>query len=112
MDTITTESQAFSRLPKELQIAQQAVETEEVKEIIKQLAKYNLGVYMPHLHKAGDGFYVLPESMMAVEENMVTSFVTQEEAAADTHRLPVAWRWIEGEAVVSVSGKCLWYNCY
>ncbi len=102
----------LDRLPEELRIAQEAIETDEVQEMVRRLAKYNLGVYMPHLHETGEGFYPLPSEMIAVEENMITRFISRKEAANDPHRLPVAWRWIDDEAKVSVAAKCLWYNCY
>ena len=92
MEMFKVPDKTLTRLPNELQVAQNAIETQEVQDIIKALAKYNLGVCMPHLHNARVGFDVLPNDIISVEENLITSFVSRSEAEADTHRLPTAWR--------------------
>lgn len=91
----------LNNLPESLQIAQKAIETEEVQEIIKQLAKYNLGVCMPHMHTNKNGFVELPKDMIQVERQLVTSFVHSSEVD-DKTMIPVVWRYIDG-VVVSAS---------
>jgi hypothetical protein len=91
----------LNNLPESLQLAQKAIDTEEVQEIIKQLAKYNLGVCMPHMHTNNNGFVELPKDMIQVERQLVTSFVHSSEVD-DKTMIPVVWRYIDG-VVVSAS---------
>lgn len=91
-------------LPEGLQTAQKAIETEEVQEIIKQLAKYNLGVCMPHMHTEGNGFVELPKDMMQIEQKLVTSFVPASEVNPET-MIPVVWRHVDGLVVSASSCK-------
>jgi hypothetical protein len=91
----------LNNLPESLQVAQKAIDTEEVQEIIKQLAKYNLGVCMPHMHTHNNGFVELPKDMIQVERQLVTSFVHSSEVD-DKTMIPVVWRYIDG-VVVSAS---------
>ena len=95
------DERTLNNLPESLQIAQKAIETEEVQEIIKQLAKYNLGVCMPHMHTENNGFVELPKDMIQVEQQLVTSFVHSSEVDRET-MIPVVWRYIDG-VVVSAS---------
>ncbi|NJS12913.1 MAG: hypothetical protein HC789_22365 [Microcoleus sp. CSU_2_2] len=95
------DEKTLSNLPESLQIAQKAIETGEVQEIIKQLAKYNLGVCMPHMHIENKGFVELPKDMIQVERQLVTSFVHSSEVDEKT-MIPVVWRYIDG-VVVSAS---------
>lgn len=95
------DDKTLNNLPESLQIAQKAIETGEVQEIIKQLAKYNLGVCMPHMHTENKGFVDLPKDMIQVERKLVTSFVHSSEVDDQT-MIPVVWRYIDG-VVVSAS---------
>ncbi len=115
MKSIPVSQSTYERLPQELQVALRAVETEEVQNIIRALAKYNLGVFMPHSHKKGDGktgngFEPLPPDMMSVEDDLITSFIPRHEMVASGHGVPTGWRWIDSEAVVCVASGCF-YNC-
>ena len=88
-------------LPENLQIAQRAIETKEVQDIVKQLAKYNLGICMPHMHSEDGKLTELPKNMIQVERQLVASFVPESEVSLDT-MIPVVWRWFDG-TVVSAS---------
>lgn len=93
------DEEMLNKLPESLQVAQKAIETEEVQAMITQLAKYNLGVCMPHMHNSG--FVELPKDMIQVERQLVTSFVHSSEVDQTT-MIPVVWRYIDG-LVVSAS---------
>lgn len=95
------DEKTFNKLPESLQIAQKAIETEEVQEIIKKLAKYNLAVAMPHMHTEGS-FVELPLDQMQVERKLVTSFVPANEVDPSS-MIPVVWRWVNGVAVSASS---------
>jgi hypothetical protein len=63
------------QLPKELQIAQSAIELPEVKEMLKKLSQHNLGIYMPHMHDEESGaFKPLPPGITQVEDGLEVSF--------------------------------------
>ncbi len=91
----------LNNLPESLQLAQKAIDTEEVQEIIKQLAKYNLGVCRPHMHTNNNGFVELPKDMIQVERQLVTSFVHSSEVD-DKTMIPVVWRYIDGVVVIPI----------
>jgi len=115
MKSFSVTQDTLDRLPKELKVGIQAIETEEVQEIIKTLAKYNLGVFLPHSHKKGDGktgngFETLPDHMMSIEDDLVTSFIPREEMISSGHGVPTGWRWVDGEAAVCVASGCF-YSC-
>lgn len=95
----TLEQELLDRLPESMQRAQAAIETDEVREMVKRLADFNLGVCMPHMHPAPGEFVDLPPEMVAVERK--TEFVSHAEAEGT---LPVAWRWNDG--VVTVARNC------
>jgi len=64
-----------------------------VQEIIKELAWYNLGVALPHIHGEGPAD-LLPSDQIAYESNLQVSFVHQAVFASKEHNgFPVAWRW-------------------
>ena len=97
MDNIQT-SDSDSRspsLPEELEIAQRAIDLPEVQEMIRRLAAYNLGVYMPHMHDVSTGaMQVLPEGMFQVEDDLKVSF-QRTDPPGGTY-VPVAWIWRDG----------------
>lgn len=108
-------SSTLERLPQELRDAQAAVDLPEIKKIIKDLAQHNLGVCMPHSHipgdgKTGNGFAILQNDMMSVEDDLKTSFIPRSEMLESGHGIPTAWRWIDGEAAVCVASGCF-YSC-
>lgn len=80
-------------LPEPFQVAQKAIDLPEVQEMMAKLAKYNLGVFMPHQHNAESGaFEVLEEGKMQMENDLQISFMTKDEAAK-INSLPVGWVW-------------------
>lgn len=83
-----------SNLPKELQIAQNAIDLPEVKEMLKKLSQYNLGIYMPHMHDEETGaFHPLPPGITQVEDGLEVSFRPNEECRdqGNTSYVSVGW---------------------
>lgn len=91
---------AERELPPSMLEAQRAIETPEVQRIIKELAKYNLAVCMPHMHVTGD-FQELPPDIVQVEVKSEFLPVAQVE---ELGTLPVTWRWHEDRVIVA--GSC------
>ncbi len=91
---------AERELPPSMLEAQRAVELPEVQKLIEELAKYNLGVCMPHMHVSGD-FQEQPATIVQVEAK--SEFLPAEEWAV-LGTLPVSWRWHEGQVIVC--GSC------
>lgn len=85
-------------LPKDLCLAQDAINRPEVQEMLKKLAQFNLGIYMPHRHAPGSGaFEVLPEGISQVEAGLRVTFEpTEEVAKAGENLIAVGWVWAEG----------------
>lgn len=80
-------------LPKELQVAQSAIDLPEVKEMLKKLSQHNLGIYMPHIHDEESGdFKPLPPGITQVEDGLVVSFRPNNECEdqADSY-ISVGW---------------------
>lgn len=81
----------LGQLPKELQVAQNAIDLPEVKEMLKKLSKHNLGIYMPHMHDEETGaFKPLPPGITQVEDGLMVSFLPNNECA-DTSYISVGW---------------------
>src|SRR5262245_49997263 len=87
--------QADDNLHPELQVAQRAIALPEVQEILRRLADFNLGVYMPHLHEDGTGrFLPQPYDMVQVEDGLQVTFKTEEEMARLSGSVvQVGWMW-------------------
>jgi hypothetical protein len=84
----------LSNLPEELQVAQNAINLPEVKEILKKLSQHNLGIYMPHMHDEETGaFKPLPPGITQVEDGLVVSFRPNNECQGqgDNSYLSVGW---------------------
>ena len=97
--TIANVSQGSGRdLPKALRTAQAAIHLPEIQEMLRRLAEYKLGIFMPHMHDEHTGeFQVLPDEVMQVESGLEVSFQPAEEIANQTDRfLPVGWVWRAG----------------
>ena len=93
METKYVNNTVLNVLPLKLRKAQLAIEFPEVQEIIKNLAKYNLGVYMPHLQNSENGnFEVLPDEQVQLENDLQISFVSREDSIK-MNALPVGWIW-------------------
>lgn len=99
----------LSTLPEELQVAQRAIELPEVKEMLKKLSGYNLGIYMPHMHDEQTGaFQPLPPGVTQVEDGLVVTFRQMKEYddQPDRSYIPVGWFWDEAAAAVGPRGMC------
>lgn len=73
----------------------------EVQEILERLSKYNLGIFMPHMHDETTGeFRSLPEDTVQVESGLEVSFRPLQETLSDQDKcfVPVGWFWRAGAA--------------
>ncbi len=84
----------------EVRQALEAIELPEVRKMIKELAKYNLGVCVPHIHRPEVDFDTLPDDTVQVETNCRVDWVRRSEL--DTNSIPVAWRWASDSTVSDV----------
>ena len=103
---IANVSQASAaRLPPALRTAQEAIRLPEVQEMLRRLAEYKLGIFMPHLHdEQSGGFLPLPDDVMQVESGLQVSFQPAQEIALQTDRfLPVGWCWRVGATAASAA---------
>ena len=83
----------LENLPAQLKVAQESINNPDVQEMIKKLATFNLGVFMPHQHNQESGnFEVLEDGMMQMENDLQVSFLSKKEANPNTY-LPVGWVW-------------------
>jgi hypothetical protein len=80
-----------SGLPKELQVAQNAIDLPEVREMLKKLSQYNLGIYMPHMHDEEGAFQPLPPGITQVEDGLEVSFRPNNECMDDNSYVSVGW---------------------
>jgi hypothetical protein len=88
-------------LPQEIKMGLEAISLPEVQEIMKRLAKYNLGICLPHMHNEQTGaFENLPADMVQVESGLEVNF--QESSTLEgLDGLPVAWRWQQNGSITS-----------
>lgn len=85
-------------LPNALRTAQQAIYLPEVQSMLRRLAEYGLGIFMPHIHgEQTDKFRPLPDSVIQVEAGLEVSFRPAEEVAYRNRFLPVGWFWRAGQ---------------
>ena len=103
--------QSIDNLAPELQVAQRAIALPEVQEMLRRLADFNLGIYMPHLHEEGTGrFLPQPYDMIQVEQGLKVTFQTEEQLAQQSGPVvQVGWAWRK-DAVVPSAGcvaKCI-----
>ena len=95
----------------------EAINLPEVQEIIKELAKYNLAVCVPHMHKSEQSFSVLPAGIVQVENNCHVTWVEKDHLSTDEGAIPVAWRWesdeqgMAGVGSVAACNHCLGPPC-
>lgn len=83
-------------MPPELALAQESIHLPEVLSAMRLLAKYNLGVFMPHMHDPRTGeFQVLPSDVVTYENGLKVSFESMSKLSED-NVIPVAWIWSEG----------------
>lgn len=89
--------------------AQDALHRPDVQEMVKRLAAFNLGVFMPHMHDADGNMEPLPEGIVQVEdENLQVAFMPQEQTIETPERayMPVAWRWSEATQSCAATNHC------
>jgi hypothetical protein len=75
--------------------AQRSINLPEVQDMLKRLASYNLGIYMPHIHDQEGAFQAMPDDVVQVEDDLTVSFKTEEELLQLPRMVPVAWKWVE-----------------
>lgn len=87
-------------LPLPLQAAQKAIQSPEVQAMLRRLAEYNLGIFMPHGHDELTGeLSVLPDDVMQMESGLKVSFVSMDKVSIQPKLfLPVGWLWRGGAA--------------
>lgn len=89
-------------LPQELKTAQEAIYLPEVQEMLRKLAEYNLGIFMPHMHDDKNGeFQPLPEELVQVEEGLKVTFREAGEVEDGNRYFPVGWFFRNG-----IGGPC------
>ena len=103
MTIATVLSESACGLPGALRGAQEAIRLPEVKEMLRKLSKYKLGIFMPHIHDEETGeFQVLPHDVVQVETGLEVSFQSTEAIAHQAGRfLPVGWFWRAGASTPS-----------
>lgn len=104
MMTVSVSPTSATGLPDALRTAQAAMNLPEVRQMLRSLSKYQLGICMPHMHDAATGdFQALAEGIVQVEAGLEVSFRPPQEIHAQPGRyLPVAWAWQAG-AVTTVA---------
>ena len=85
--------------------AQLAVETPQVQAMIRELSKYGLGVFVPHMHREGAAFAPLPKGLVQLERDLKVSFVEADDPAI-LESIPVGWEWDGVRARVCASRYC------
>lgn len=106
--TATIEEQQLNELPESMRIAQKAIKTREVQDIMKQFSRYNLGVCMPHMHVREGEFTELPADTISLEQK--SAFIPASEADP-INTLPVAWRWMKDTVITAGSCHILRKRC-
>lgn len=75
-----------------IQWAHQAVNTQEVQDVARILAKHGLGICIVHMHDHLTGAAIpLPSGTIACERDLRISF--ERASNLESHMEPVAWRW-------------------
>ena len=90
----------------EIAMALSAAQNTRVREIARELSKYNLGVSVPHIHRdqVAD---VLPEDTIQYENDLRVSFPDKDKFFAKRHNaFPVAWRWNDAEGRLEACAWC------
>ena len=93
-------------LPSELRAAQAAIHLPEVQDMLRKLSRFNLGVFMPHMHDEATGdFKPLADDVVQIESALEVSFKSIMAVSDQGERfLPVGWIWRAGAS--SVSAAC------
>lgn len=92
----------------------ESIGTPEVKDAMKTLSKYGLGVWLPHVHAEDGSFLPLTEDIVQVEsegdEPMTRKVKFVQRETLDPEKLnqrAVAWMWNENTAMSVVMTSCL-----
>jgi len=103
MTTTTASQRNALGLPPALRIAQPAMRSAEVQEMLRKLSARGLGICMPHMHDENTGeLQPLPDQLMQVEAGLKVSFQATAEVTGQAGRfLPVAWVWRDGRPMPS-----------
>ena len=81
------------------------VQKPAVQSLIRELAKYDLGVCVPHMHDPDTGeFLPLPHDMVQSEAGLKVSFINS--SSVGNSDIPVAWRWNNQLEVVANCHVC------
>ncbi len=98
MTTPITIQGSRSDLPPAMLSAQDAIQLPEVRAMLRRLADFHLGVFMPHSHDECTGdFRSLPDDVIQVESGLTVSFPPADVIMQQAHRfLPVGWMWRAG----------------
>jgi hypothetical protein len=101
MTTLNVAQGNDGSLPQALVTAQAAIHLPEVQEMLRRLAEYKLGIFMPHMHSEHSGeFQLLPDNIIQVESGLEVSFQPLDELTNRTDRfLPVGWGWRAGASI-------------
>ena len=105
MNAATKASALSTRMAPEIERAFASIELPEVKEIMKRLAEFNLGVCVPHMHRPDLDFASLPSDVVQVEENLRVRWVMRDTLTSLPNSVPVAWRWIDNG--VTSAAECI-----
>ena len=97
-------------LPQALRTAQEAIQLPEVQQMLRRLAEYKLGIFMPHMHDDQTGeFKSLPDELTQVESGLEVSFLPTDEIENQTDRFfPVGWLWCAGALTSSAVCEMVW----
>jgi len=70
----------------------------DVQDMLRRLAAFHLGIFMPHMHDEHTGdFRPLPDDVTQVEAGLAVSFQPRVEIARRAERfLPIGWFWHSG----------------
>ena len=103
--SVTSTSTSKYWLPPALKTAQAAMQLPEVRDMLRRLSAFQLGIFMPHQHDEATGeFLPLPAEVMQVESGLAVSFERMDEIANQTASfLPVGWLWRAGGPTVAAA---------
>ena len=91
-------------LPAALIVAQEAINLPEIEAMLRRLAEFELGIFMPHMHDEQSGdFQRLRDGLVQVESGLEVSFQPLQGISSQKDRfLPVGWVWRAGAPTPAV----------
>ena len=106
MSTASTDAIASTTsIAPEIQRAREAIDLPEVREMLKRLAEFNLGVYIPHMHRPDLDFAALPADTVQVEQGGRVRWISRAELYLLPNSVQVAWRWVDNG--VTCGAECI-----